>query len=220
MALPQPAIEQLSQRPTPKSQGWFSQLLMFSATLLFITLVVYAGLAFGYKPYVNAQVQSLNQQIQGFSAEIPVQDQQNTIDFYAQLVNLQTILNSHVAASPVFQWLEANTDGNVYYTALSLSVPNQQLTLSGVAKTVNDANGQLQIFQQSPQVQRATFSDIQYDSGKNDWDFDATLFFSPSFFNFTNSSGANVPAGLVPNASSSAATATTSTAPSSTSTTP
>lgn len=183
MALPAPAIEQLSShRRSSATQGWFGQLLLFAAFLFAITLVVYLGLIFGYKPYINAQVKDLDEQIKKFALDIPVEDQRNTMSFYAQLVNLRSLLDSHVALTPLFTWLETHTMPGVYYTRFALAVPNRQLILAGVARSMEEATGQLQVFQHRPEIERFTFNTIRFDTAKNGWEFEATIAFKASFF--------------------------------------
>src|SRR6185369_9306539 len=147
MALPQSAIEQLSHRPKAGSPGWFGQLFMFSATLFFIAAVIFLGMKYGYQTYVNNKVTQLKADIEKYAQNIPLEDQQRTINFYAQLVNLKALLASHVVVSPLFNWLEDNTVANVYYTKFILSVPNRQLSLGGIARSLDDVTGQFNVFQ-------------------------------------------------------------------------
>ena len=58
MALPQKVLEQLGREP-PKTPGWAGQFLMFSSTIFFVSLVVYIGLVFGYRPYITSEVKKL-----------------------------------------------------------------------------------------------------------------------------------------------------------------
>ena len=61
MALPQQVVEQLNQG-TRRTPGWSSGMLLFSGSVLIVVIVIYAGLQFGYTPYLNGQVSSLESQ--------------------------------------------------------------------------------------------------------------------------------------------------------------
>ena len=208
MALPQSALEQLSHRPTQGSPVWFGQLLMFSATIFFIAVAVFLGVKYGYQKYINGKVQQLNADIQKYAQNIPVEDQQRTIDFYAQLVNLRTLLGDHVAASQLFNWLEDNTAANVYYTKFNLNVPQRQLALGGVSRSLDDAAAQFKIFQARSEIDHYVFTNARFDSQKNTWDFDATLFFTPKFFKLSPGQvpGAGTPLPVTPPAAFSTST--------------
>lgn len=184
MALPQKVIEQLGRAPV-KTPGWSGQLLMFSSTLFFISLVVYLGLIFGYRPYLNSQVKRLNDKIQSLSQQIPLEDQKKIINFYAQLVNLRTVLNGHIFTTPIFGWLEKNTHSNVYYTRLGLNAQNRQVTIAGLAKSVWDIAEQLKIFDDDPGVSQLNFGNSSIGPGGL-WQFNLVLTLTPEMFKAVN----------------------------------
>lgn len=186
MALPQQVVERLGREPTG-TPGWSSRLLMFAGTLFFISIAVYLGLEFGYKPYLSSQVGKLNDQIQRFTQEIPVNDQNNLISFYSQISNLNGILNQHVVSSPLFDWLEKNTENQIYYTKLDFTPSTGQLTLMGFSKTVNDFSQQLQVFQSDPGVDRININNFAF-TQNGSWQFDETLFLNNRLFNQASSS--------------------------------
>lgn len=180
MPLPQKVIEALS-RESAQTPGWSGQLLMFSGTLFAIALFVYLGIIFGYRPYLNSEARKLNSQIQAFSQKIPISDQENIIRFYSQLVNVQSLLKNHVAVSPLFGWLEKNTQANVYLTRLSVNVPGRQAAVSGVAKTMEDVAEQLAVFERAPEVDQVNVGNISL-GATGAWQFDAALLFRDRFF--------------------------------------
>ncbi|RJQ28896.1 hypothetical protein C4571_02540 [Candidatus Parcubacteria bacterium] len=180
MALPQKVVEQLS-RTSVQTPGWSGQLLMFSSTAFLLSLFIYLGLVYGYKPYLEKEVQKLDSQIQAFSQQISVEEQGEIINFYSQLVNVKSLLARHVVVSPFFDWLERHTQTSVYYTKLNLNTQSRQASLSGVARSVEDLAEQLQEFQNDPGVERVNFSNVSVGSNSL-WQFDLTLFFKPAFF--------------------------------------
>ncbi len=179
MPLPQKVIEQLGREP-PKTPGWSGQLLMFSSTMFFASLLLYLGLAFGYQPYLTGQVRKVQDQIQAFSQEVSVDQQTKLINFYSQLSNLRTLLANHLITSPVFAWLEKNTQVNIYFSKFVLSQEKNQLTLGGVAKNMDDINQQFAIFQADPDIDRMNIGSASLNNGA--WQFEVVLFFRKGYF--------------------------------------
>ncbi len=180
MPLPQKVIEQLGREPQ-RIPGWAGQIVMFSGTIFFLSLVIYFGLAYGYKAYLGVSLKNLQDQIKIFSQKVPEEDQKKIISFYSQISNLKTVLNNHVFSSQLFSWLENNTQVNVYYDKFNLNVMNNKLVLVGIAKTMDDVNQELAIFQSRGEVSKVTVGNISSVSGA--WRFEVTLTFTPGYFN-------------------------------------
>lgn len=175
MPLPQPVLEQLSRRPTRES-GWSGRLLIFAVTVLVIVVVLYLGLLFIYQPYLDKQVQALNQQIQNFAKELPSDDQAKTVTFYGQLDNIHTLLGQHVLPSGVMGWLEQHTLPSVYYSRVSLNSSTRKLILASQSANLQDAAKQLSHFQSLPEVESSSFASASF--ADNVWKFEITLVLS------------------------------------------
>lgn len=180
MPFPQPAVEQLSKR-APRSPAWFGQLMMFSGTLFFIAAALYIGITFGYKPYLNNRVESLNERIASFAQQVPAEEQEKIAGFYSQLVNLRTLLGKHVAMSAFFSWLERNTLPTIQITKASVNMNNRQASISGASRNVQDVAAQLAVLQADPGVERVDFKYVT--SVGPIWQFDMVVYFAPGFFN-------------------------------------
>lgn len=185
MALPQKVIDQLGREPSA-TPGWAGQILMFSGTIFFISIVIYLGLDFGYKSYLSSQVKKLKDQVQAFSEQVPVEDQKKIIDFYSQTSNLKTVLANHIFSSQLLRWLERNSQINVTYDKFNLNVGNSQVTLGGSSKTMDDINQQLIVFQAQQEVSKVAIGNINFSN--NLWHFEATLTFVPGYFGRSNTS--------------------------------
>ena len=183
MALPEKIVDQLGHDPL-RTPGWAGQILMFSGTIFFISLVIYLGLDFGYKAYLNSSLKTLQDQLQTFSQQVPVEDQKKIISFYSQISNLKTVLANHVFSSQLFGWLEKNTQVNVSYDKFNLNTTNNQLSLSGTAKTMDDVNQQMVIFQSQENVSKIALGNIGFTGGV--WRFETTLSFQPGYFGRSN----------------------------------
>jgi Tfp pilus assembly protein PilN len=174
----QELAEKLSREPQVGG-GMPAKLLMFSVSIFIITLVIYLGMVFGYEPYLNAQLNKINNQISITGSQISPTDQTQLINYISQITNLKAIFNNHVISSNLLSYLEKNTDPNVYFNRLSLTVFNNQVQLSGLAKSMDDLIGQLAAWQSSSAITRVDFSQISYTP--QGFSFSATLIFQPGF---------------------------------------
>lgn len=183
MAFPQNAVEQLSRRPTDaRSPGWFGQLLMFSTTMLLLSVGIFFGLKYGYHTYLSQKNEEKKKEIAAFSVKYSTQQQEQLINFYSQLQNLNSVLDKHVVTSPLFSWIEASTISSVYFSRMTVNVAANQVTLSGYARSLADFSQQLKVFQdRNNDVARVNFSNVSADS-RGLWQFDLTLFMRPGFF--------------------------------------
>jgi hypothetical protein len=185
MPLPESVVAQLG-RDAPRTPGWSWGVISFAAGILFIAVFLWAGLEFGYKPFLENQATQVQSQINTVDQSVSQSDQVDLIDFYSQLSNLRTLLAAHTPTSNVFPWLEANTEANVYYSSFSLTADGQ-LSLIAQAKTENDANQQIAIFENSPQVIAFSTTGLSLEANGN-WQFAAQLALAPSVFAATSTS--------------------------------
>jgi Fimbrial assembly protein (PilN) len=173
MALPQQVLERLSREP-PRTPGWSSGLLMFSGGILFIALLVYFGLLYGYEPYLNGQISGLTTQINTAANSVSSADRDALFTFYSEVANLNDVLGNHVTFSHFLSWLEKNTEANVYYTQMTLA-GSGQITLAGNAATEADVNQQVAIFEASPDVASVNLSTVSAAAGGSGWSFNLTI---------------------------------------------
>lgn len=209
MPLPEKVIEQLGREPV-KTPGWAFGVVMFSGALLFLMLVIYFGIIFGYEPYLAAKIQQKQDQITSLGNSVSPNDQANLLNFYSQISNLRTLLRKHAVASQLFSWLEKNTETNVYFTSFAFA--NNQLQIQGVGKTQADVAQQIAIFEASPQVRQANVSNVSAATNGAGWQFSALVNIDPSMLVFGGLGAAASPASApssLPSRSASSSTATT-----------
>lgn len=187
MALPQTVIEQLGREP-PKTPGWSGQLLIFSTTVFTITLFIYLGLVFGYESYLQSGVQKLQDQIQTFGQQIPVDEQNRLVDFYSQIANLKSLISKHTISSRAFAWLEKNTQANAYINKFSADARGNSLDIGVRAKSMPDALQQMSIFESLPEVASIDVGNVSF--GNNWWQFDATIKLASGYFAYGNGGSA------------------------------
>lgn len=134
------------------SVGWPWRLFSFSGILFLASALVYIGLTFGYEPFLNSRIQSVDSDLGKLGESISQKDEEAFVRFYSQLSNLNGVLNNHIFGSKVFSWLELNTHPKVYYAGIDLKIPELQLTLSGVTDNFGILGEQLAIFDKDPLV--------------------------------------------------------------------
>ena len=167
-------IDQLTRVPA-QTPGWSGRLLMFSATLLFISAGTYFGLLYGYMPYIDGQVGKLKDQMQSFSQQVSTDDQHKITTFYSQLTNVKSLLDTRTTPSALFSWLEKNTMPNVFYARFAFNATAKQLALGGSARSVDDIMDEVRLFQAQPEVERVNVGSIA--AAASLWQFDLSIFF-------------------------------------------
>lgn len=182
MPLPEKVIEQLGKE-TSNTPGWAFGALFFSGGILFLAVAIYAGLTYGYEPYLQSQLINTQNQVGTLSNSISPTDQTELINFYSQISNLQTLLQNHVIATQFFTWLENNTEANVYYQSFSFTTGNS-VTLEASAATEADVNQQISIFENSPEVLSVSVPAVSAPTTgqKGGWSFNVTLTMAPALF--------------------------------------
>lgn len=173
MALPQKVVDQLS-RSQVRTQGALSQLLMLGTILFAVSLAVYLGLAFGYRPYLESEISRLNNQIESFTKSVPPEDQARLAHFYSQIVNLKSLLGKHVIFSPIFAWLEKNAQINTTFTGVTINQKNNQVSIDAVSKTLEDVSEQLLVFEKTREVREVKISSVTQEQNKF-WRFNLNL---------------------------------------------
>lgn len=206
MALPPQAIEKLIREPA-RTQGAYRELLLISGAVLGLTLIVYAGLAFGYRAYLNSSLNTVEAEIRQFSAGISQEDREQIQGFYSQLVNLRTLLAGHTVASPVMDLLERTVHPDVYYTKLTMNATNNQAVLTGAARSLEAIAAQAAAFQGQPEVDRVDFNNAGAQA-TGPWQFTMTVHLKPAIFH-----GVIIQAPIVPPATSDPIVVPTSTTP-------
>ncbi len=165
--------EEFRSERLPSGMPW--RLFIFTALFVLLVALIYAGLSFGYRPYLESRINEVDQQISQLSAAVSQQDQENFIRFYSQLINFNKILEKHPLASKIFSLLEQITNKKVFYTDLDLRVEERKLALEGVAASYAVLAEQLASFDQEPLIASYALNQSQYSSADRGVRFKAAL---------------------------------------------
>ncbi len=171
--LPKNLKEQFRPEKLPSGMPW--RLFIFIALFTLAVALVYAGLSFGYRPYLESRISEVDQQISQLGAAISKQDQENFVRFYSQLINFNKILEKHPLPSKIFLLLEQATNKKVAYTNVDLRVGEKKLTLEGIAASYTTLAEQLASYDQSPAVASSLLNQSQYSDTDNAVRFKVTL---------------------------------------------
>ena len=124
-----------------------------------LAVVIYAGLAFGYKNFLETQIDKVDNDIQALAQSIPQEEQENLIKFYSQLANLENILDKHILSSKIFPLLQANTNQLIFYNVLELKTADRRLTLDGVANSYQIFAQQLAALNNLTEVEKVSVNE-------------------------------------------------------------
>lgn len=160
--------------------GWPWRLFIFSLIFFSVFLSAYFGLRFGYRGYLQSQIDKKDQEIAALAQSVPQEEQRTLLKFYNQLSNLQEILGSHVESTKLFNFLQKNTNQKVFYNTLNLSVAEKKISLDGVASSFDVLAQQLEAFKRAPEVERLLMSQADNKDGKVN--FRLVLFVKPELF--------------------------------------
>lgn len=162
--------------------GWPWRLLIFSIIFFLLVLFVYLGIIWGYQPYLRSQKQSLDKKINEIGGTISEADRENFINFFSQLINIQTLLNTHIKGSNLYSFLEKNTNQGVYYEGADLSATEHSLRLEGLARSYDNLVQQLVAFEQAPEIARVILEQSQ--TAEKGIRFSLKLIIKPELFSF------------------------------------
>ncbi len=156
------------------------RLFSFSLFLLILACGIYLGLKFGYAPLLNHRIEQLDADITTLAEQIPEAQRTSFIQLYSQLVNLQSVLKTHVMTSGIFTILERNTHTGIFYTNFDLNVAEGRLSTEGFASSYAVLAQQLEAWTNVSQVEKSYVAESQLVEGRVR--FRIVLEFMPSFF--------------------------------------
>jgi len=173
----------------PTKLPW--RIFTFSFIIFIGLLATYAGIEFGYKPYLNSRIKSLDQKIAALTQSISEEQQNNLINFYSQLVNLKDLINSHIVTSNLLELLEKNTYPEVHYTGLTLEIKGKEVKLEGLSPNYEFLIKEMELLRKLPEVERIFLESSNYEELTKEMKgvkFTLRIFLTPQFFKAVNQS--------------------------------
>jgi len=157
------------------------RLFTFLAIIFTVSVLTYAGLQYGYRPFLDRSIVDYENILRSATARFGAAEQSNLIGFYSQTVNLRSLFKSHILSSKVFTFLESATSPKIAYTSADLSIAEKQLTLSGVTDSYETLINQIISFERYSGVQKVLLGDNSFsDTGVAR--FTVKVIFNENFF--------------------------------------
>ncbi len=141
--------------------GWPWRFLMVSFVIFLTSILVYLGLAFGYKPFLNRAIKEKDAQIFEQASSLKKEDQEKLIQVYSQMINIKGLLDGHIFPSGIFSLLEQKTHPKVYFMGVDFKSSGRALELDGLAANFSVLSEQLEIFAKSPEIEKYTLRQSQ-----------------------------------------------------------
>jgi len=133
--------------------------LIFSAVILGLALMIYAGLRFGYKPFILSSTENAENRIAELERITPKEEaEKEFIQFYSQLTNIRSLLGSHIAATPFFAVLETNTMENIGFSDMTIDIVDRTASMSGFAESYEILARQIAIYENMPSIERVVLT--------------------------------------------------------------
>jgi len=133
--------------------------LIFSVVIFGLTLMIYAGLAFGYKSFISSAIAGAEERIAELEQDAPKEEvEKEFIQFYSQLTNIRNLLKSHTAVTPFFAILEANTKEDVGFSDMMINLKERTVNMSGFARSYEILAGQVAVYEDMRGVERVSLT--------------------------------------------------------------
>ncbi len=141
--------------------GWPWRFLMVSFVIFLTSILIYLGLAFGYKPFLNRAIAEKDAQIMEQAASVKKEDQDKLIQVYSQMINIKSLLSGHIFPSGIFAMLEQKTHPKVYFTGADFKADEGSLELDGLTVSFSALSEQLEIFSKTAEIEKYTLRQAQ-----------------------------------------------------------
>jgi hypothetical protein len=145
--------------------GWPKRFFTFSLVIFVAVLLIYVGLAFGYKLFLKKSLEDLGGKLDELSRQITQEEKDSLAILYSQLTNMRSLLGSHVFSSKVFTLLESITHPKVVYLGLDLNTKEREIIITGAAATYEDLTAQLALLESSSQIDKYNLESSEWDEG-------------------------------------------------------
>lgn len=132
--------------------GFPWRIFVISIILFGLVVLVWAGMTFGYAPFLNSEIKSTNTKVNQAAAFINEDTKQNLISFYSQLYNIQVVGAAHLYPTTIFPFLEQNTYSLVRLVSAQVNVTAAEVRLEGIASDYSILTEQVASYKKDPRV--------------------------------------------------------------------
>jgi hypothetical protein len=165
--------------------GFPWRLLIISFVVFGLTVLLWAGIKFGYIPFLNSQLDKVTSSFNSLSQKVSADQQKSLTDFYSQLYNIQTLQNNHKYPARLFDFLERNIYSGLNITNFEANLDGGDIRFDGVAFDFQTLVNQLSLLRMDPNVSLVTLEssrqrDLKEGGGVS---FSIKMSIKPNYFN-------------------------------------
>lgn len=173
-------------RPENQSVGWLWNIFVFSIVIFGSVILLYLGMEFGYRSFLQSQIDATQAQINEKKGQINADNQARLGEFYSQVYNLNKVLSGHPITSLIFKILEENTHVSVWYSSLIFSSAqnNFDILINGSANSLETIAKQLIALKKLPEIKDVSLNSAQYDKEKASYKFNIKIGLNPQYFRY------------------------------------
>jgi len=169
------------------SIGWPWRIFILMLIVLVLSVSVYLGIDFGFKSYLNSQIEDLDQQLAALNQAVDESSKNQLIGVYSQFINVRQLLNNRKTTSNLFAFIEQNTYSTVNYSSLKLDVNSMEIAIDGAAPDYNTLIKQVALFEKSALIEKVSLENVQMREsqrakGATEVRFSLKLTISPKLF--------------------------------------
>ncbi|KKQ23205.1 hypothetical protein A2999_00325 [Candidatus Wolfebacteria bacterium RIFCSPLOWO2_01_FULL_38_11] len=181
----QSLLEEQLKKGENLAVGWPWRLLVLMTIIFILAVVVYFGMMFGFKPYLNSQIKNLEQKISNLSQSVDEDQQEKIIGLYSQFTNIKNLFEKRKSIGDFFNFIENNTYSNVNYKSLSLNLSEREVKIEGTAPNYETLVKQLTLMEKTDAVEKvflenSSLSDLG--KGLREIKFSLRIIFKNNFF--------------------------------------
>jgi len=169
------------------------RILVISLVVFVLTAIVYIGIEFGYKPYLEKQIKDVEAASLALEKQIDEKQRNDLIDFYSQLYNIKSLSASHLYPYAIFEYLEKNTNSLVKINSAQINVLGREIKMDALAPDYETIIGQIASYKSDSRVGSITLDSSKKRDPKDGGgvSFSIKIIFSNSMFGSQASQGNN-----------------------------
>ncbi len=146
---------------------------MLTGILLVLTILIYAGMAFGYRPYLENTLSDISGQLAKVTSSLNA-GTEDVFVVYSQLYNIQSLSAKHAYGSKIFSILEKGTLPAVRLTKAAVKISEGDILLEGTASDYDTVVQQLAAYKNTPGIAQAQLISAQTKDGAVNFSADLT----------------------------------------------
>lgn len=164
MAYTQSALQSELSKQREVSVGWPWRLMTLSLVVLLTVVAVYVGMRFGFQElYLGKELKDAEETALKLTQSVTPEEQKQIFNFYSQLSNIDSLLDSRGKGIMYLDLVEKNTLKAVTYSDMDLVVSGQAVTigLDGKATSYGSIVEQIDLYKKIPGVKEVNLSGAQ-----------------------------------------------------------